>query len=170
MQRIMVIGGPGSGKSTLGRKLGAQLGLPVVHMDPIYWLGDWVERDKTEAMRLAKEAADRPEWVFEGNHSSSMEYRAERADLILFLDMPRVLRMWRVLWRSLRYHGRTRPDMGPNCPERFDRAFLEFCWSYDRNGRLRALRFIDDWRGCRNVRVLTSRRQVEDFLSEFLAR
>lgn len=166
MQRIMVIGGPGSGKSTLGRKLGAQLGLPVVHMDPIYWLGDWVERDKAEAMRMAKEVADGPEWVFEGNHSASMAYRAERADLIVFLDMPRALRMWRILWRSLRYYGRTRPDMGPNCPERFDRTFLKFCWTYDRDGRLRALGFVDDWRDRRRVRILTSRRQVAAFLAE----
>ncbi|MEX0366233.1 MAG: hypothetical protein AB3N22_09215, partial [Ruegeria sp.] len=129
IQRIMVIGGPGSGKSTLGRKLGARLGLPVVHMDPIYWLGDWVERDKTEAMRLAKDAADRPEWVFEGNHSASMAYRAERADLIVFLDMPRVLRMWRGLWRGLRFLGHNPPHMGAECPPRFVRCFLGvFLW------------------------------------------
>jgi adenylate kinase family enzyme len=93
MPRIMIIGGPGSGKSTLARMLGAQLDMPVVHMDPIYWLGDWVERHKDDALQMAHTAADQPKWVFEGNHSSSMEYLAKRAEMIVLLDMPRLLRM-----------------------------------------------------------------------------
>ncbi len=164
MQRIMIIGGPGSGKSTLARTLGAQLDLPVVHMDPIYWQGDWVERSKPQVLEMAQAAADAPAWVFDGNHSRSMDYRAERADLILLLDMPRTLRIRRVLWRSARYYGRTRPDMGPNCPERFDWAFLKFCWTYDRDGRLRALRFVERWSGRRATQVLRSRSEVAAFL------
>jgi adenylate kinase family enzyme len=164
MQRIMIIGGPGSGKSTLARALGAQLDLPVVHMDPIYWQGDWVERSKPQVLEMAQAAADAPAWVFDGNHSRSMDYRAERADLILLLDMPRTLRIRRVLWRSARYYGRTRPDMGPNCPERFDWAFLKFCWTYDRDGRLRALRFVERWSARRATQVLRSRSEVAAFL------
>ncbi|MBT3141722.1 AAA family ATPase [Phaeobacter gallaeciensis] len=170
MQRIMVIGGPGSGKSTLARVLGTRLDLPVVHMDPIYWLGDWVERSKDDAMQMARAAADQPAWVFEGNHSSSMEYRAERAEMIIFLDMPRPLRLWRVFWRSIRYWGQTRPDMGPNCPERFDADFLKFCWNYDNDGRLRALSFVDDWRAKRLVHVLRSRSKVSLFVDTLSAK
>lgn len=164
MQRIMIIGGPGSGKSTLARALGARLDLPVVHMDPIYWHGDWVERAKPQVLDMALAAADGPAWVFDGNHSRSMDYRAERADLIILLDMPRALRIWRVLWRSARYYGRTRPDMGPNCPERFDWTFLKFCWSYDSDGRLRALHFVERWSAQRATQVLRSRKEVETFL------
>jgi adenylate kinase family enzyme len=93
-----------------------------------------------------------------------MDYRAERADLILLLDMPRALRVGRVLWRSARYYGRTRPAMGPNCPERFDWAFLKFCWTYDRDGRLRALRFVERWSARRATQVLRSRSEVAAFL------
>ncbi len=164
LQRVMIIGGPGSGKSTLARKLGQVLDVPVVHMDPIYWLGGWIERDKGEVMDLARAAADGPTWIIEGNHSASMEYRAEQADTIVFLNMPRALRMRRILWRSLRYFGRTRPDMGPDCPERLDAAFLRFSWDYQNDGRVRALRFVETWRGRRAVHVLCSRAEVAAFL------
>ena len=170
MQRIMIIGGPGSGKSTLARALGDRLDLPVVHMDPIYWKGDWIERGKAEVMQMATAAADAPAWVFDGNHSRSMACRAERADLIVMLDMPRILRMWRVLWRSTRYYGRTRPDMGPNCPERFDWAFLKFCWSYQTDGRLRALQFVTEWSDRRATCILRGRAEVDAFLADLAAR
>lgn len=166
MRRIMIIGGPGSGKSTLARSLGARLSLPVVHMDLIYWQGDWIERDKATVMQMAKAAADAPTWVFDGNHSRSMDYRAERADTIVFLDMPRALRTWRILWRSARYYGWTRPDMGPNCPERFDREFLSFSWNYQTNGRLRALAFVDRWSDARKTHILRSRAEVRQFLQQ----
>lgn len=164
MQCVMVIGGPGSGKSTLARQLGGVLNLPVVHMDPIYWRGDWIERAKDEVMQLARAAADDPAWVIDGNHSASMAYRAERADTIIFLDLPRRVRMRRILWRTLRYYGRTRPDMGPNCPERFDREFLSFSWNYDQEGRLRVVSFLQEWQARRKVHHLTSLRQVTKFM------
>lgn len=166
MQRVMIIGGPGSGKSTLARALAAKLGLPVVHMDPIYWQGNWVERSASEVMEMACAAADAPAWVFDGNHKRSMDYRAARADLIVMLDMPRTLRLWRVFKRSARYFGRTRPDMGPNCPERFDREFLSFCWNYDADARLRALDFVNGWSARRATRILRNRGEVGAFLAD----
>ncbi|SLN24634.1 topology modulation protein [Falsiruegeria litorea R37] len=170
MQRIMIIGGPGSGKSTLARALVDRLDLPVVHMDPIYWKGDWILRDPAQVMQMARTAADASAWVFDGNHSRSMAYRAERADLIVMLDMPRSVRMWRVLWRSARFYGRTRPDMGPNCPERFDWAFLKFCWNYQTDGRLSALQFVTEWSDRCATRILRSRAEVEVFLTDLVVR
>lgn len=169
MKRIMIFGGPGSGKSTLARRLGAALDLPVVHMDQVYWLPGWVERPKPEVMEMALAAADRSAWVFDGNHSRSMAYRAERADMLVFLDMPQMLRTWRVLWRSARSYGRTRPDMGPGCPERFDWEFLKFSWSYGRKSRPHRLQFAEDWSARKPVHILRSRAEVDRFVASLIA-
>ena len=55
MQRVMVIGQPGSGKSTFARSLGAATGLPVHHMDHIHWMSGWQERPRAEKLRMVRE-------------------------------------------------------------------------------------------------------------------
>jgi adenylate kinase family enzyme len=66
-------------------------------------------------------------WVFEGNHHATFPERIARADTVVFLDFPTVLRVWRVILRTWRSLGKTRPDMGAGCPERFNLEFI-FKW------------------------------------------
>lgn len=169
MQKIMIFGGPGSGKPTLARRLGALLDLPVVHMDQIYWLPGWVERPKSEVMQMAKTAADGDAWVLDGNHSRSMDYRAERADMLVFLDVSHTLRSWRVLMRTARGYGQTRPDMGQDCPERFDWEFLKFSWTYNRISRPARLAFAQRWADCKPVHILRRKADIEAFVSTLVA-
>ncbi len=123
----MIFGGSGSGKSTLARKIGEITGLPVIHIDPMYFRPGWVHRPKAETRALVLEATARETWVFEGNHHSTLPQRIARADTVIYLDLPTGLRMWRTLARVWRYRGRTRPDSAEGCPERFDFEF-HFKW------------------------------------------
>lgn len=84
MKRVMIFGGSGSGKSTLAQRLGAITGLPVVHIDPMYWKPGWVQREAEETRALALEATAKDAWVFEGNHHSTMPERIARADHMIF--------------------------------------------------------------------------------------
>lgn len=127
MKRVMIFGGSGSGKSTLARKIGEITGLPVIHIDPMYYRPGWVQRPKVETRALVLEATAREAWVFDGNHHSTLEQRIARADTVIYLDLPTWLRLWRTLVRVWRYRGRTRPDMAEGCPERFDFEF-HFKW------------------------------------------
>ena len=166
MQRIMIIGGPGSGKSTLAWALGARLGLPVVHFDPLFWAPGWVQRQRAETCALIVSAAAEKAWVLEGNHAETYDLRADRADLIIFLDPPRWLRVWRIVKRRVRYHGQTRPDMPANCPERLDLKFLRFVWAWTRTSRPKALALLDQMQGRTRVMHLTSTAQVRRFLAD----
>ena len=121
----MIVGQPGSGKSTLARRLGEASGLPVIHIDRIHWQPGWVERSKAEKTRLCLEAEAGERWVFEGGHSRTWPSRVARADLLVWLDRPLGLRLWRVIWRAVTQLGRTRPDMADGCPERL-RSMPEF--------------------------------------------
>lgn len=137
MRRVMVVGGPGSGKTTFAGELGAATGLPVVHMDRIHWLPGWIERSRDEKDRLASEVHARPAWIFEGGHSRTYPERLARADTMIWLDVPVALRLLRVLRRAARWYGTTRPDLPENCPERFDLGFLAFILRSRRRSRAR---------------------------------
>lgn len=123
MKRVMIYGGSGSGKSTLAQKLGAITGLPVVHIDPMYWKPGWVQREKSETSAMILAATAKDAWIFEGNHHSTFPERIARADHMIYLDFPAYLRMWQAFTRMLKYRGKSRPDMAADCPERFTWEF-----------------------------------------------
>ena len=132
MRRISIIGCSGGGKSTLARKLGDKLGLPVVHIDQLFWLPGWVERDRDSVRALVTEAVAQDAWVFEGNNTRSFDIRLPRTDTLIWIDQPRWLCLWRAIRRAAVGFGRSRPDMAPGCPERFDLDFWKFIWNFNR--------------------------------------
>lgn len=142
MRRVMIIGGAGAGKSTLAQRLGDLTGLPVVHIDPMYWKPEWIERDIEEARQMVRIAAGEESWIFDGNNSSTFNDRLARADTVIFLDISTIRRLFRVLRRTIRGYGQVRPDTQSGCPERFDYAFLRWVVTYSRNGRHRALSLL----------------------------
>lgn len=164
MKRIMIFGASGTGKSTLARALAAKLDLPVVHIDPMYYRAGWVQRAPEETRELVRLAADNARWVFDGNNSKTMDYRAERADLIVYLEAPRWLRLFRVLRRSFKHYGHVRPDMADGCPERFEWNFLKWVWNYKRDHGPKTAAFLDRWQGKVEIVRLSSLREYSAFL------
>jgi len=117
MQRVMIIGQPGSGKSTLARRLGEKTFLPVIHVDHIHWKSGWVERDPQEKTRMTLDVIEGGQWIFEGGHSKTYAQRLNRADTLIWLDMPIALRLYRVIRRLIVTYGKNRPDLPEGCPE-----------------------------------------------------
>lgn len=137
MQRIVILGNAGSGKSTLARVLGKRLGLPVVHLDTLFWEPGWVEPDAEQFRARVRDALASDAWICEGNYARrTFDLRLPRADLIIWLDTPRITCFIRVIMRSLM--KRPRPDLAAGCLEKLDRAFLtflDFVWSFERRYR-----------------------------------
>jgi adenylate kinase family enzyme len=164
MRRVMVIGGAGAGKSRLARQIGARFGLPVIHLDAIYWQAGWRERPREEAVALVRAAAEGEVWVMDGNYSDSMRDRLVRADTLVFLDLPSWRRLARLVRRMLTGHGRVRPDMAEGCPERFDLGFLRWAAGYRRDGRIRALALLEKMPPHIKVHRLSSPAEVRAFV------
>lgn len=148
-----MIGSGGAGKSTLAKTLAMRLGIPCVHLDQLFWKPGWVEREKADFRKRLNRELKRPAWIMDGNFGSTMEERIQYADTIVYLDFSRWLCLWRVLWRSLQYRRRSRPDMALGCPERLDSKFLSWVWNYPKNSRpLVEARLARRPRGCRLYR------------------
>ena len=172
MQRVMITGGPGSGKSTLARILGDHSGLPVHHMDQIHWKPGWVQRDMTERVAMCHAVEKGEHWVFEGGFSATYDHRAGRADTQIWLDLPVMLRFWRVLRRLLRSYGETRADMADNCPEVFHAgtiAFWHWIFTSRRRTRARLARLIAQHPHL-TIHQLQTRSQVRSYIASLTAK
>ena len=133
MNRVLIIGSPGAGKSTLSHRL-AELGeLPLHHLDRMFWLPGWVERDREEGRSHLRDVLAQDRWIIDGNYGSSLPLRLERADTVIWLDYPTWLCLYRALKRWRSYRGRTRPDMTEGCPERLDLEFFHYILMFRAN-------------------------------------
>lgn len=133
MERVLVIGSPGAGKSTFARALAQLTSLPLIHLDAEYHLPGWIERDEAEWSEKLDclLAADR--WIIDGNYGGSMDRRLARADTAILLDYPTALCLWRLFRRVITLNGQVRPDAAPGCPERFDWEFVRYVANFRRD-------------------------------------
>lgn len=137
MQRVLVIGPCGAGKSTLAGELGRRLQLPVFHMDKLNWRPGWVESSKDEIRERLGNIVATDRWLIDGTYGGTLGERLVRADTVIYLDYPIRLCVARLLRRIWTYRGTTRPDMTEGCPERFDLGFLFYLMRWNSGPRLR---------------------------------
>ena len=164
MERVMIIGCGGSGKSTLARALGEKTGLPVIHLDQIWWApGNWQHMDRGEFEAILREEMEKPQWILDGNFRRTLELRLEKCDTVIYLDFNRFtcLRSW--MCRVIKNWGHARPDMAEGCNEKFDPEFALWIWNFNKNYRRRFHELLDNQEG-KQIYVLKNRRQVKRFL------
>jgi adenylate kinase family enzyme len=104
-------------------------------------------------------------WVMDGNYSGTLDLRIPAADTIIFLDVPRIVCLWRVAKRRLEYRRRPRPDMHPECPERLTLQFLQWIWNYPRRQRPRVLDHLRSVSSEKRIVILKSAKDAERFLA-----
>jgi adenylate kinase family enzyme len=103
VRRVSVVGCSGSGKSTVGRRLARDLSVPYIELDSIFHQPGWVPLPRDEFRRRVAELAAADGWVIDGNYGSSVQPLVwDRADTVVWLDLPRRTVMRQVIWRTLR--------------------------------------------------------------------
>lgn len=165
MKKVIVIGSGGSGKSTFSNQLGEVTGIEVIHLDREYWRPNWEKTPVDEWEAGVTAMLERDSWIMDGKYGGSREMRMRAADTIVFLDLPRYVCLYRILKRTIKYYGRSRPDMAEGCDERFDLEFLLWIWNYPNRTRGRLMDAVGKFPGKRFVRLRTAG-EVEKFLRE----
>lgn len=169
MERILIIGCPGAGKSTFARMLSEKTGLPLVHLDKLYWRGDWEHIARDEFDILLQSELEKPQWIIDGNFNRTIPHRLKYADHVFYLDMPTYLCLWGVTKRVIQHHGSTRDDMGGNCPEHFDRQkpiLYKSVLTFRRDHRKNYYTLLAN--SCVKTTVFKSRRQMKNYLQTLI--
>lgn len=164
-KRILIVGCGGAGKSTLARAMGEKFKLPVVHLDKLWWLPNWVTRSESEFDDMLSKELKKESWIIEGNFLRTLGMRLERADLCIFLDYDTEVCLSSVHDRVRKYEGKTRPDMTDGCTETADPVFEEWINSFGEKVRPLMLEQLN----ASNVphKIFMTRDETEKWLSEF---
>jgi adenylate kinase family enzyme len=165
MKKVLVIGSGGAGKSTFARRLGAILKLEVIHLDALYWSAGWVEMPKDEWRKTVEDLIKKDSWIMDGNYGGTLDARLAACDTVIFLDIARLICLRRVIKRRVLYRNASRPDMAEGCPEKVNREFIKWIWDYPRKRRPAILEKLQSVARSKQVIVLKSPTEIENFLT-----
>ena len=158
MKKIIIIGCPGSGKSTFSRALRDRLDIPVYHLDMMYWNEDKTTVEKSVFLERLSAMLKKEEWIIDGNYSSTMRLRMAACDTVIFLDYPTALCLDSIRERR----GKPRDDM-PWVETEDDAEFIDLVKSFEVSQRPNIIELLEQY-SYKKIIVFKSREQADDFL------
>ena len=162
MKKIIVIGCPGSGKSTLSKDLHSKTGIPLYHLDMMYWNADKTIVEKSVFLERLSAAIEKDEWIIDGNYSSTMEFRMQKCDTVIFLDYPLDICLDGIKERR----GKPRSDMPwVEKPDQDGEEFIEFIKNYNLQSRPEVMKLLNKY-SYKNILIFKSRNEANIFLSQ----
>lgn len=166
--RILVIGCSGGGKTTLALRIADRLDLEYQSIDrDVRWLPGWKERDRIEQRAIIARLVARDRWVMDGNGPSTFDLRVPRADLIVWVRVPRIIALLGLAGRVMSNYGKVRVGMADGCAEPIpDRAFLSYIWNFERQSTPRIVEQIDRHGPEVPVAILNSRQDGRRILRD----
>lgn len=159
MQKVMVIGCPGSGKSTFSRALSQITGLPLTHLDMLYWNADKTTVERSVFLERLSAVLQKDAWIIDGNYSSTMELRMQECDTVFFLDYPADICLQGVKDRQ----GKPRPDT-PWVETEEDTEFLEYIQNFYKENRPQVLELLQKY-SHKTIYIFQNRREAHMFLA-----
>jgi len=165
LKRILVIGTGGSGKTTVARRLAQRTGLPLIHLDALYWRSGWQPTPADEWRATVQSLISRDAWIIDGNYGGTLGVRLAACDTVVFLDLPRLVCLWRVLKRQVRHLGQVRPELAPGCRERLTWDFIWWIWTYPSRRRGEVLKRLAALDQEKRVAILRSSAAIDAFLA-----
>ena len=159
MKKVIVIGCPGSGKSTVSRALHNKTGIPLYHLDMMYWNADKTTVEKSVFLERLLAVLEKDEWIIDGNYGSTMELRMVACDTVIFLDYPLDVCLDGIKERR----GKPRSDM-PWIETEEDAEFIEFIKNYNEQQKPKVLELLEKYSD-KNIVIFKNREQADVFLN-----
>ena len=159
-RRVAVIGCPGGGKSTFSRSLRDATGLPLYHLDAIFWRPDRTTLPREEFYPLMQEIIARDEWIIDGNYRSTMEWRIKACDLVVFLDFPAEVCLSGVRARQ----GQARSDI-PWVESGDDEEFRSFIAAFETQRKPLILQLLEKYPD-KAVLIFRTREEAAEYLTK----
>ena len=159
MKKVIVIGCPGSGKSTVSRALHNKTGIPLYHLDMMYWNADKTTVEKSVFLERLSVVLEKDEWIIDGNYGATMDLRMEACDTVIFLDY-----LLDVCLDGIRERrGKPRSDM-PWIETEEDSEFIEFIKNYNEQQKPKVLELLEKYSD-KNIIIFKGREQADAFLN-----
>ena len=159
MKKVIVIGCPGSGKSTVSQALHNKTGIPLYHLDMMYWNADKTTVEKSVFLEQLSAVLAKDKWIIDGNYGSTMELRMAACDTVVFLDYPLDVCLDGIKERR----GKPRSDM-PWIETEEDAEFTEFIKNYNEQQKPKVLELLKKYSD-KNIIILGNREQSDTFLN-----
>ena len=166
MKRIVILGSSGTGKTTLGRRLGEKLGINVLHLDSVYWEKDWANIDKIEFDRYMKQYLTKHDnWVIDGNYTNNkhFKYRLDLADAIIVLDFGRQVSLQGIHMRADEFKHQVRSDMAEGCVEGIDQVFLQYVAGFHKVKSKYLKAIVKQYDNKKQVLIFKNRNELYDW-------
>ena len=132
--RIAIIGAPGTGKTTLAKKLSSIYNLPVTHIDGLHHTENWGIRDKGERDKIILDTVAKEKWIMDGTYRATLKTRLEAADLVIWLDYSTYAQLKGVIKRYLSNRNKEKEEI-PGCKEQLKFSFLKYVSKYNKEKR-----------------------------------
>ena len=130
----------------------------------MYWRPGWDPTPADEWRTKVEALVRTPAWIMDGNYGGTLDIRLAACDAVVFLDIPRLVCLWRVMRRQLQHGDRNREELPTGCPERLTWEFLKWIWTYPARRRGSILRRLEALEPRKRVYVLRSSREMDRFV------
>ncbi len=130
INKVLILGGPGSGKTTLANKLAKILKLPIINLDSINYEKNWTPREEHERDKIILEKTKEDKWIMDGVYKTTLEERANSADIIIFLEYPTYYLLFRIIKRYFSNYNKEKKELD-GCKERLTWNFIKYTLKFN---------------------------------------
>ena len=160
MKKIIVIGCPGSGKTTFSEKLNKSTGIPLFYLDAIWHKPDKTHISRDDFDRRISEVFLMPEWIIDGNYNRTIEMRLKECDTVFLFDLPTEVCLQGAKDRI----GKGRYDL-PWIEKELNPEFEQFIRDFQRTSLPKIYDLIEKYKDKKHIVIFKSRKDADEFIN-----